>query len=322
MLSISFLVENDFSASAIASITEVFYLASRHAHLNPIETHFVSMRGGVRRSRAGMTVETRPVSSASSEVLVIAVEDLSGAELTFFEHYFFEFPSDFKHFGIAGSSARLLRHIRCAPRRIAGHWHDANWIAYEVPNTQVLDSSFDRCDPWFTATTPRHLGLGILSELKSEETARTVRRHLNMGPQDVRQNSFVDIATALPRTFGTVSRAIEIIESDLALISLDELAAHFETSTRSLTRKFERQLGMTLAAYIRLRRVIKAAEMIALGHRIADAREKCGFQSSTGFANTFKRLMGVTPSVYAVMFNAPETAEAAEIRRIREKYGW
>ncbi len=322
MLSISFLVENGFNILAVASITEVFHLASKHAHLNPIETHFVSMRGGVRCSRAGMTVDTRPVTSTSSDVLVIAVDDLSGADLTFFEHFFLEFPNDFKHVGIAGSSGRLLRHVRCAPSRVAGHWYDANWIAYTVPNTEVLDSSFDRCDPWFTATTQTHLGLGILSELKSEESARTVRRHLNMGTQDVRQNSFIDMLTALPRTSGTVSYAIKIIEDDLAHVGLEELAAQFETSARSLTRKFKRQLGMTVAAYIRLRRVIKAAEMIALGHRIADARAFCGFQSSAGFASTFARLMGVTPSVYAVMFNAPETAEAAEIRRIREKYGW
>jgi AraC family transcriptional activator of mtrCDE len=79
--------------------------------------------------------------------------------------------------------------------------------------------------------------------------------------------------------------------------TLDELAAHANTSRATLVRQFQTAVNMAPAAYLaQLRLSIARGRIRASRTPLAAIAEDVGYQSETGFARAYQRQFGIAPS--------------------------
>ena len=97
-----------------------------------------------------------------------------------------------------------------------------------------------------------------------------------------------------------LNEAVEYIEANLcAQIDYDQAAEIACVAADSFARFFSYMTGMTLAEYIRRRRLTLAAQDLRPGRApVADIAVKYGYDSAAAFSRAFARQHGVTPSVY------------------------
>ena len=97
-----------------------------------------------------------------------------------------------------------------------------------------------------------------------------------------------------------LNNAMDLIEERLPdEVSLEELARAAGCSAFHLQRMFPYLTGLTLADYLRRRRLSLAAMELADGRRVTDVAFECGYDSPTAFTRAFKALHGVAPSKVA-----------------------
>lgn len=96
-----------------------------------------------------------------------------------------------------------------------------------------------------------------------------------------------------------LNAAMEYIEANLcAEFDPDRAATIACITTDSFIRFFSYMTGMTLAEYVRRRRLTLAAEELQRSHTpIPDLAVKYGYDSAAAFSRAFARQHGITPSV-------------------------
>ena len=99
----------------------------------------------------------------------------------------------------------------------------------------------------------------------------------------------------------TMQSAVEYINSNFQLeFSLDELAKKFSLSKSFFSRKFKEVTGFGLFEYITLVRIKNAEKLLLKKDKsITDIAFACGFNDSSYFTLTFKKLIGTTPLKYS-----------------------
>jgi AraC-like DNA-binding protein len=97
-----------------------------------------------------------------------------------------------------------------------------------------------------------------------------------------------------------VLRVMEAIESELAGdLSIAALAQKVHLSPSRLAHLFRDATGCSLHAYVRSRRIEKAASLLATGDlRIKQIAALVGFQNSRHFSEAFECVVGLTPSTF------------------------
>ena len=76
------------------------------------------------------------------------------------------------------------------------------------------------------------------------------------------------------------------------------LARHAGVSERTLMRRCQRDLGMTLAAWRQRLRVVQAMPLLAEGQTVERIALGLGYASASAFITMFRRLTGQTPDEY------------------------
>jgi AraC-like DNA-binding protein len=84
-----------------------------------------------------------------------------------------------------------------------------------------------------------------------------------------------------------------------AVVRLDALAAAAGLSRFHFVRVFARSTGQTPHSYRTSRRINAARRMLSADSAPADVAAACGFADQSHLTRTFRRLLGVTPAVYA-----------------------
>lgn len=75
-------------------------------------------------------------------------------------------------------------------------------------------------------------------------------------------------------------------------------ASLVHTTERTLMRRFQRELGMTLLEWRQRLRVVKAMPMLQAGLKVEHIAQDLGYASTSAFIAMFRRMMGVTPDAY------------------------
>ena len=96
-----------------------------------------------------------------------------------------------------------------------------------------------------------------------------------------------------------LAAACAVTGEDLATaVSLAELARAVNVGERTLSRLFRREFGMTYPQWRTRVRVFEAMILLAGGASVTDTASRCGWATTSGFVDTFHRMMGRTPGNY------------------------
>jgi AraC-like DNA-binding protein len=95
---------------------------------------------------------------------------------------------------------------------------------------------------------------------------------------------------------GAVLRMLEEHPGDNR--SLPELAQAAHSTERTLMRRCQRDLGMSLAEWRQRLRVVKAMPLLEAGQTVETIALDLGYGSASSFISMFKRLVGATPDEF------------------------
>jgi AraC-like DNA-binding protein len=96
------------------------------------------------------------------------------------------------------------------------------------------------------------------------------------------------------------NRMAELIDTDPAVLKVEDAAAHLHVSVRTLQRLARRYVGLTPSTMIRRRRLQEAAERLRTdpGTSLATVAADLGYTDHSHLANEFRSVLGFTPSTY------------------------
>lgn len=80
--------------------------------------------------------------------------------------------------------------------------------------------------------------------------------------------------------------------------SIDELSAEVAASRRTLERRFRDETGLTLAAWQRRARTLRALELLADGATVTETAMTVGYSTPSSFVASFKAETGATPGAF------------------------
>ncbi len=101
---------------------------------------------------------------------------------------------------------------------------------------------------------------------------------------------------------GPVQTALNLIETDYAEeLSIKTIAEHVAVSPFHFQRMFIRDVGESVAGYIRRRRLEQAAKLIAADRNasLIQVAFECGFETHSAFSKAFRRHFEMSPSEFA-----------------------
>jgi len=191
--------------------------------------------------------------------------------------YGFWLPPNIEHQGLSRSEA----------------WHCSLYVAPELCAT-MPDS------PCALAISP--LVRAILEHLhaRSAEPEVTVEDERLLQVLLDQLGSAECVGSYLPASddalLGPVLRALEANPGDNR--SLAELASSVHTTERTLLRRCQRELGMSLAEWRQRLRVVRAMPRLEAGDTVENIAHDMGYSTASAFIAMFRRLTGMTPDGY------------------------
>lgn len=97
----------------------------------------------------------------------------------------------------------------------------------------------------------------------------------------------------------TIDSAVEFIETHLKEeLTAEQIAEQFGYSLYHFGRIFALQTGTSLMNYVHLRRLSVARTELTKGKKILDVALEYGYETASGFAKSFRREFGYSPSTY------------------------
>lgn len=109
--------------------------------------------------------------------------------------------------------------------------------------------------------------------------------------------SCVTLPVEMPQTDDVqISRVLSSLKADIAdNRSLSQIAADFNLSERTLIRKAQRELGMSLTEWRQRLKIIRALSALQNGQSVESVALDSGYSTSSAFIAMFRRFMGMSP---------------------------
>jgi len=202
--------------------------------------------------------------------------------------------------------------------RATTHWEDAAALARRYPAIDV-DPNVLYVDNGGRLLTSAGLAAGldmclhmIGSDYGAAVAAATARRVVVPLVRAGGQAQFI-VHKKPAEAAGGLQYTLAWMEANLHQpLTLEDIAAHAATSVRSLTRRFQEQVGTTPMQQVLRLRVQRAQELLETTDiPIEHVSDHVGFGSSVAFRQQFTRRVGVPPQRYRAAFRSPEPIYAA-----------
>ncbi|MDJ0011943.1 helix-turn-helix transcriptional regulator [Rhodococcus erythropolis] len=191
------------------------------------------------------------------------------------------------------------------------------WIPSYVPHEVTARSGTELSCTWLVASDVT--GLDRVVALSTPPLLEQVLDHLTRDDlTDAarrRAEAFaIDLVEPVPRLIFDVPLpttpwlrqiADQLVASPADTRSVEEWATDAKVSTRTLTRRFPAETGLTFSEWRMRLRAHHAMQLLALGRSISFVSRKTGFRSESAFGAAFRRTMGVTPGEFASLIDHP-----------------
>ncbi|MEU9703506.1 DJ-1/PfpI family protein [Streptomyces sp. NPDC047981] len=198
-------------------------------------------------------------------------------------------------------------------KRATTHWSTARQLAAEHPLVEVdADPIFIReGDVWTGAgiSACLDLSLALVAEDFGENVALRVARQLVMYlKRPSGQSQF-----SVPLEPVSTTRRVEDLRHHITRhltdpLTVDDLAAYANVSSRQLTRIFKDELGMTPGVYVEAARVERArATLETTDDTLERIASTCGFGTTDTLIRAFRRRLDTTPTEYRHRFRTAAT---------------
>ena len=84
-------------------------------------------------------------------------------------------------------------------------------------------------------------------------------------------------------------------------LSVVDLARQHALSTRTVSRLFQQELGMSVISFLKVARVAKALELLSLpGANVSETAYQVGYDSLPSFSNSFFEIVGTRPQAFLI----------------------
>lgn len=171
-------------------------------------------------------------------------------------------------------------------RASAGTWHCA--AQFRVDSVPVLASA-----P--IAVEMRPLLCLLLERLDTETLTPEARERTELMVSDVLTPATDELLLTLPAS-PLLSPIVATLREDPAdTTTLRAWAGRLGVSTRTITRTFRAETGLTFSAWSAMARVQYAMTLLARGERVDDVAERVGYGSASSFGTAFRRATGMGP---------------------------
>lgn len=194
-------------------------------------------------------------------------------------------------------------------RRATTHWAHCEELARTYPEIEVVpDSLFVQDGPFITGagiTAGIDLGLALVESDYGPDVARRVARWMVVFLQRPGGQAQFSVWTEAERPVTSGLREIldAVVADPGADHSIAAMADRAAVSERHLVRMFRVQVGMTPARFVEQARLESAKVLLATGDHGQEAvARRAGFGSADTMRRTFRRALGVSPSVYRSRF--------------------
>ncbi|MBI3711884.1 MAG: helix-turn-helix transcriptional regulator [Burkholderiales bacterium] len=110
----------------------------------------------------------------------------------------------------------------------------------------------------------------------------------------------------MPQTARLITLAEGLLQSPGKPPHLGELAEQTYMSTRTLSRLFRAETGLSIGLWSQQANLLHAVERLALGHSVAQVADDLGYATASNFIAMFKRHFGETPGKYMQAQELPQ----------------
>lgn len=194
-------------------------------------------------------------------------------------------------------------------RRATTHWMYADRLRAKFPAVD-LDASvlFQEDDGVYTGAgtaAGMDLSLFLVAEDHGQSVANSVARRVVFPPwRQGSQAQFVEYDLPVTRT--SLAPLLERVEANLDKpMDLGTLSQWGHMSVRTLTRRFQEELGLPPKRWLLTRRVARARELLeTTALPVAAVAARCGFPSAASLRAHFMDFFSTTPSGYRNTFRA------------------
>jgi AraC-like DNA-binding protein len=116
--------------------------------------------------------------------------------------------------------------------------------------------------------------------------------------EELRRAETVPLSIPMPRDRRLLALCRALLERPEADASLERWAEQVHASSRTLSRLFQRETGMSFVAWRQQVRLAEALARLALGQPVGVVSRDLGYASASAFTAMFRRALGATPRGY------------------------
>ena len=193
--------------------------------------------------------------------------------------------------------------------RAVTHWEYENTFLRLFPHVQLdVNVLYTDDDGLITsAGTAAALDccLYVIRQRFGIKVANQIARRMVTPPhREGGQAQYIEPALSQRSYDPRINNLLDFLQQNLETpLSIDLLAARAAMSRRSLTRHFQKAMGMSIGEWVTAERLRRSQWLLESSQlSIEQVAERAGFQSSITFRQTFREKMGVSPGEWRKTF--------------------
>ena len=182
----------------------------------------------------------------------------------------------------------------------AGTWHEHRFFGASTFHTvgfPVAEPPWAEREPTLVSVAPllRELLIACADPALGRAEIRRVRAVIG---DQLKRSTQRPMTLPAPRDPRLVEACALLSDRLGEPLTLGELAGLVGASQSTLSRLFRHELGMTFPQWRTNLRLLNAAILLSSGESVTQTAQRCGWQTTSSFIDTFRRALGRTPGAY------------------------